>query len=165
MLVSRLLGHRHKESNQEQDDTHYDQSQRPLASSPQSSQNCLLSLFGRDLIILLVVEVGEGHNQQTEHSVQAVEGVVDNLQHEKRLVHAIWRRPILLRAQFAGCRCTDESNVHGQQQDRGQQGEEGEPADERHGKVALAGLLVDEDEKGGDEEQNAQAHGVRDPDE
>lgn len=165
MLVSRLLRDWHKEADQEENDAEQDKSQSPLGSSPESAQDGLVSLVGGNLVILFVVEVGKRHDQQTENRVQAVEGVVDDLQYEKCLIHAIWRRPILLRAQFARSCGADEGDIHGEQQDGRQQGEQSQPADERHGKVAFAGLLVDEDEKGRDEEEEAQADGIRDPDE
>ena len=55
-------------------------------------------MLGRVLVVFLVPEVGEGHNEQTEQRIKRIERIVDNLEGADDAVDLFWRGPVLLLA-------------------------------------------------------------------
>ena len=164
MLISRLLRHGDEEANQEQDDDQQQECNRVFERSPQPGPHRLRAFFRRHLVTLFIPEVREGYHQQAQHRIQAVESVVDDLQLQEDVIHRIRLRPVLLAPQLPTCRRRDEGNVDRHEEDGSEEGEHGDEAYRGHDVAALGGLLVDEDEDGGDEDEDGEADGVGHPD-
>ena len=96
VIISRLLGNWDEEADQEQDDTDGNEDDSVLECAPQSAAEGLGAILGGHLVVFLIPEVGEWHDEQTEDSIQAVESVVDDLELEEDVVHSVWSGPVLL---------------------------------------------------------------------
>lgn len=125
--------------------------------------NRLRALLGSNFIVLLVKEERKRHDKQTQHSIQAIQSIINHLQLEKDIIHSIRCSPVLLRAQLSVRRGGGQGDVDGHEQDGGQQGEDGDEAYDGHASAAFGGFLVDEDEDAGDEEEDGECDGVGDP--
>ena len=165
VIVSSLLGDWDEEADQEQDKTDGNEDDGVFESAPESAAEGLGAILGGHLVVFLVPEVGEGHDEQAEDSVKAVEGVVDDVELEKYVVDSIRSGPVFLCPEFDIGGGGDQRHIDWEQQHGGQEGQDGGEADQGHDQAALMRLLVDEDKGAGDEEQDGQADGVGDPDE
>lgn len=137
-----LLCNGDEEADKEQDDDEKDKGNGVLESSPETASKRLDALFGGNLVVFLMPEVGKGYDKQAQDGVEAVQGVVDDLELEQNVVHLVWRRPILLPSQLARCRCRDEGNVDGHEQHGCEQGQDSEDAHYRDERTALARSLI-----------------------
>lgn len=165
MVISRLLGNWNEEADQEQDDTDGNEDDGVLEGAPESAAEGLGAVLGGHLVVLFIPEVGEGHYEQAQDSIQTVEGVVDDLELEQDVVDSIRGGPVFLRSELDIGGGGDQRHIDREQQHGGKEGQNGDEADQGHDQAALLRLLVDEDEGAGDEEQDGQADGVGDPDE
>jgi len=159
-----LLCKGHEEANEEDGNHENDEGNCVLEGAPDALSNRLLAVLGRIFVVLLVVEVGEGHDQQAQQGVERVEGVVDDLEGVDDVVDLFGRGPVLLAAETRSGGRRDESNVDGNKQDGCQQGESREDADNGDGGCAVPRLLVEEDEDGRNCEQDGDGHGIGHPD-
>jgi hypothetical protein len=96
VIISRLLSNWDEEADQEQDHADGNEDDGVLECAPQSAAEGLGAVLGGHLIVFFIPEVGEWHDEQAENSIQAVEGVVDNLELEEDVVDSIWSSPVLL---------------------------------------------------------------------
>jgi hypothetical protein len=164
-VVSSLLRKGHEEANEEDDDDEEDKGNRVLEGAPEPLANGLLSGLGGILVVLLVIEVSEGYDEQTQHSIERVERVVDNLQRMEDAFHALRSCPILLDALAGERRRRHEGDIDGEQENRGEEGARGQGRDDSNGSCAVARGLVDEDEDGSHGQQQRDHGGVSNPDE
>lgn len=93
-----LLGERNEEANKEDDDHEQKERNGVLERAQDPLSYGLLAMLSSILIILLVVEVRERNDQQTEKGVERVEQVVDDLQCVGDVVDLLGCGPILLAA-------------------------------------------------------------------
>lgn len=96
VVISSLLGNWDKEADQEQDDADSNEDDGVLEGAPESAAKSLGAVLGGHLVVFLIPEVGEWHDEQAEDSIQAVEGVVDDLELEEDVVDSIRSGPIFL---------------------------------------------------------------------
>lgn len=165
LVVLCLFGERNEEADEEDDDDEQQEGNGVLERAQDALADSLLAVLGGIIVVLLVVEVGEGNDQQAEDGVERVQQVVDNLQGVGDVVDLLGRGPVLLAAQRRAGGGRDEGDVDGDEQDSGQQGQGREDAHDGDRGGALAGRLVDEDEDGRYGEQERDGDGVGDPDE
>ena len=158
-----LLRNGDEEAYEEQYDGEQDEDDGVLESSPEAASGRLAALVARNFVVLFVPEVGEGHDEQAEHGIQTVQGVVDNLELEQDVVDGVRGGPVFLSPTLAVASGRDQSDVDGHQEYGCQQREDGDDADNRHGGIAFTWSLVDIDKDGGDEKEDGDGDSIRDP--
>lgn len=72
LVVLGLFGKGHEETNQKDDDDEDKEGNGVLESTPDALSSSLLSMLCRVLVVFLVPEVGEGHDDQAEQRVKRV---------------------------------------------------------------------------------------------
>lgn len=154
----------HEKADEEHNHDQDDESDGVLEGTPKARPHGLRAIFFGTLIVLFVEEVSEGNEQKTQHSIQRVQGIVNNLQSVNNVVHLVGRGPVLAAAFLGGVGGRGEGNVDGHEQNSGPESAHGEDAYCGHGGGAFARGLVDVDEDGGDGQQNDNSDGIGDPD-
>ena len=101
MFIPRFRGHGYKEANQEEEQHNHDKRNRVLESSPEFTPNSLCAFLRSNLVVFFIPKIRKRHHQQAQNGIQAVQGVVDNLQLQQNVVHGIGCGPIFLRSQFS----------------------------------------------------------------
>jgi hypothetical protein len=99
LVVLGLLREGHEEADEEQSDNEHDEGDGVLECAPDALAGSLLSILGRVLVVLLVQEVGEGHDEQAQQGVERVQRVVDDLQGVDDVVDLVGRGPVLFLAE------------------------------------------------------------------
>lgn len=117
VIISGLLRDRDEESDQEYDDADSNEDNRVLEGTPKSVGDCLSAILGGYLIVFLVPEVGEWHNQQAQYSIKAIESVVDDLELEKNIVDCVRSCPVLLGSELDVGGGRDQRHIDRKQQD------------------------------------------------
>lgn len=160
LVVLGLLCKGHEEADKEDGDYKDEEAKSPLESGSNALSGRLLAVLSRVLVVFLVPEVGEGNDEEAEHCVEGVQGVVDDAQRVQDAVDLFGRGPVLLAPQAGSRRGRDEGDIDGDEQNGGEQRKGGEDADNGDGSGAITGLLVYIDEGRGDEKEQADGNGI-----
>lgn len=163
LAVLQILREGHEEADNEDDYSQDDKGKSVFEGSPQSAYHCLVSFLGLSLVVLLIVEIREWHYDETQHRVERVQGVVNDLEHVKCVVHLILSSPFLTSAQLGDICRGDESDIDWHKKHRGQQGAHCEDTYCRDRSGAVSRCLVDVNEDGRNSEQEDDGNGVGDP--
>ncbi|CRK18528.1 hypothetical protein BN1708_012373 [Verticillium longisporum] len=155
-------GHEEADEEEDQDERHKDS--RVLEGADETGGKGSGALLVFDLVVLLVEEVGEGDDEETQQGVEAVERVVDDAKRLEHVVDATFGGPVLLDAEGGRGRGRHEGNVDRQQEDGGEQGGQADNGDSADEGGSVAGGLPREGRDGGNEEAEGDDGGVGDPD-
>lgn len=102
VLLGSVLCNGYEEAYQEDDDNEKNEANGVFEGAPETAASSLRALLCGNVITLLVPEVSEGNNDQAQDGIQAVQGVVDDLELEQDVVDGIRSGPIFLSAEFGG---------------------------------------------------------------